>query len=277
MSLAWSRIARVEGASPDFALAYDPVSRRHIYFVTSWWTGVRPPKWSDVSETWAYDAAKDAWTRLKTSGSPTPGLVGARMVYDAKARRMILFGGFDGTRERYCDETWVYDPRAMAWEKRAPATSPPPRNFHEMVFDESAGKTILYGSDNPDAPDSSTWAYDCAKDEWARVGTQAGPRAVAYAAMCYMPDSGKSLFFGGVVPPDEEPSDETWTFCLSEGWKRLEPARRPSARAWSAIAYDPLAKRAWLYGGGPTRKEPSGELWYFDAATGNWSLSSLAP
>ena len=36
------------------------------------------------------------------------------------------------------------------------------------------------------------------------------------------------------------------------------------------MAWDPVSKRVWLYGGGPRRNMPMNELWYWDLAKRDW-------
>src|SRR5207245_2651747 len=61
-------------------------------------------KYSD--DTWAYAAAANSWTDMAPDVRPV-GRRSPGMVYDARADRVILFGGFDGTYG--LNDTWAYD------------------------------------------------------------------------------------------------------------------------------------------------------------------------
>jgi hypothetical protein len=82
---------------PTCAVAWDSAAKRVISFVSTRWLGAPSGNLANVvenvSETWAYDSAADSWSRIATTGTPTAGLLGARMAYDTKAGKMVLHGG----------------------------------------------------------------------------------------------------------------------------------------------------------------------------------------
>ncbi|TFG83241.1 MAG: hypothetical protein E4H20_05990 [Spirochaetales bacterium] len=270
---SWEKMAGLGGPSPGCSLAWDAKAGRAICFVDTYWRGRPNASFAEVvdnvSETRVYDAAADAWQRLDTKGTPTPGLLGARKVYDSKAGRMVLFGGYvlHGQDIGYKNETWTLDLASSTWTRMEPAASPSPRNYHEMVYDEGSNRTIVFGSDAND--DRSTWSYDLTANSWTRIDMNPMPETLVYAGMVYLPELGGSILFGG-VNDDEKPRGGTWFFTVKDGWKKLETKIAPSARAWHAMAWDPKNKRIWLYGGGSKRSTATSELWYWDLKDRNW-------
>jgi hypothetical protein len=130
-------------------LVYDEKSNRVIEFGGFEATGAS-------METWAYDVGANTWAQLRPSVAPSARfLVG--MDYDAKADRVVLFGGDTGAAE-----TWVYDYEANGWTEADPASAPSGRNGHRMSYDRQSDRTILFGGGTglPGTVNNETWAFD---------------------------------------------------------------------------------------------------------------------
>jgi hypothetical protein len=64
------------------------------------------------------------------------------MTYDSFRRKIILVGGSnDGTSGM--SDTWEWD--GQTWDERAPATSPPARDYHAMAYDSVRGESCSWG------------------------------------------------------------------------------------------------------------------------------------
>jgi hypothetical protein len=100
----WTRMD-ISGPGPrdHVAMAYD-VARG----LTVLHGGGRSP--AERRETWTYDGR--AWVSAATDGPPR---MWAKLVYDARARDMLLYGGFD--REP-SNEVWRFS--GTGWERLAP-------------------------------------------------------------------------------------------------------------------------------------------------------------
>jgi Galactose oxidase, central domain len=77
------------------------------------------------------------------------------MAYDTVRQRVVLFGGSPNTTSAAVNDTWEYD--GTTWTQRTPATSPPARNSHAMVYDSTHQVTVLFGG--------------CCNDTWLWNGT----------------------------------------------------------------------------------------------------------
>ena len=115
-----------------------------------------------------------------------------------------------------------------------------------------------------------TWAYDPAANTWARVqpsGEQ--PPSRSACSMVRDPVSGKVILFGG---QGNGYLDDIWAFDpVANTWTELDPSgKRPSARVWSSMVYDPHSHRMILFGG-----EDAGgyrnDTWAYDAAKNTWT------
>ena len=70
-----------------------------------------------LGDTWEYDGT--AWTQLQPAASP-PARTFVKMVYDSNRRRMIVFGGYNGTQ--MVNDTWeLVSPSASVGSAAAPA------------------------------------------------------------------------------------------------------------------------------------------------------------
>ena len=69
------------------------------------------------------------------------------MVYDTKAGKVILFGGFKCTSmaDPLLNDTWSYDYQSDTWKEMSPETNPPARIYHGMVYEPEAGMTLVWG------------------------------------------------------------------------------------------------------------------------------------
>ena len=56
-------------------------------------------------------------------------------------KQAVLFGGNDGTSN--LNDTWVWD--GSNWIQQFPATSPSPRMWMSMTYDESRRQLVLFG------------------------------------------------------------------------------------------------------------------------------------
>jgi hypothetical protein len=73
-----------------------------------------------------------------TSNSPPPRSYLA-MTYDPASRRVIAFGGFDGTT--YLNDTWTFN--GISWTQIAAQPSPPARANAQMAYDSVSYKVVL--------------------------------------------------------------------------------------------------------------------------------------
>ncbi len=253
-------------------MAYDSASDRTIYY-----TGYimdAPDAISSyikVNQTWAYDYNTDTWTEQHAIGAPS-GLLGARMVYDTKADRMVLFGGLTLTQSRYDlhNETWVYDFNTNTWTNMQPKTSPPGQNFFQMVYDAASDRVLAWiqpevGGDN------NVWAYAFKTNTWTAMPVKE-PEFSYYGAMVYVPTVRLNFTFGGVTTDNEIPFDDMWTYnSIANTWEQLSFDLSPSAHGWHTMTYSTKSDRIVLIGGGKSRFTFTNEVWIFDPHAKTWT------
>src|SRR5205823_3848227 len=108
------------------------------------------------------------WVELSPANSP-PARSYLAMTYDAASRKVIVFGGFDGTT--YLNDTWTFD--GISWTQVAVSPSPPVRANAQMAYDSVTHKVVLFsgGCDELFYPPSSFvwWSCRCQPDQYLDV------------------------------------------------------------------------------------------------------------
>lgn len=115
---------------------YDPVRQRTVLFGGNAF-GMR-------GDTWEWDGT--SWTDrtpADPAASPTPRM-SMGMTYDFYRQRIVLFGGFDGSRS--LDDGWQWD--GTSWSPLQPTNvlqTPAGRYRHAMAFDPVQQRVFLFG------------------------------------------------------------------------------------------------------------------------------------
>lgn len=164
------------------------------------------------------DFSTYAWNQLGTADGlvtvPTARF-GHAMVWDGS--RIIMFGGGTATpvASGNLAETWEFD--GTDWNQLAPATSPPARKYHSMVWDGT--QVIMFGGATATSGASGTtdtWVFD--GSDWTDVTSGTAPPARFRHTMAW--DGSRVIMYGGqtgsVVKRD------TWKYEAG-AWTQLTP------------------------------------------------------
>ena len=271
-------------------MAYDEQSDRAILFLNQhgW-----PQPTDALSETWAYDYNTDTWTNMEPENAP-PAIVGAPLVYDTQADRIIMFGGLDNAAlidSRsivFLNDIWVYDFDSNTWTKMEPTSGPSGRNYHVMTYDAAADRVIVFGGAVPPADPTSaefpweiagdTWAYDYNTNTWEALEPAKAPSPRNYSAMVYDAASNQSILFGGVEEIrsgsriQEAALGDTWAYDFAaNAWIELNPAIFPSERGWHGMVFNSTADRFVLFSGCVARDRCNPETWFYDLNANTWA------
>ncbi len=194
------------------------------------------------------------WTTI-TSPPPRHG---AKMVYDARNERMVVFGGGNIRVPwgQFHNDVWELDLkcRGYTWRLLEPAGRPPcPRQFMTAVYDSSAQRMIVFGGTN-DYTDyyDDVWilTLERGNERWEEMRIHGGspsPRCGATAVYDYAQQ--RMVVFGG--KDDYEFFNDVW--CLNpdeQTWSLLQPMGTPPARrnTHSAV-YDHRQHRMIVFAG----------------------------
>ena len=129
------------------------------------------------------DAAREQLGRAVAAlAEQPPPRAHARMVYDARNQKIVLFGG--DALDRLLADTWVYDPATRSWAQRRPSPSPAPRSGYKMVYLPKSGKVLVvdgYGYPGK----AEMWTYDTRQNQWQLLAEGGAERAAAPAGDWY--------------------------------------------------------------------------------------------
>jgi len=232
-----------------------------------------PIPWN--GETWAYDVAADKWTQMKPPSGPTARFAAA-MAYDAKADRIILFGGAI-TEQWYLNDTWAYDYNTNTWTQLA--QGPPGRSFGGMVYDSASDRIILFGGGCWQCNGSSyndTWAYDYNTNTWTDMKPSISPPLQNSQVMAYDAKADRVIMWGGDTGWDEDSTVKkdqgVWSYDYNTNtWQEIKPGKGlwPDLRDNAAMAYDAKSDRMIVSGG--YYDVGTDETWAYDYNANTWT------
>jgi hypothetical protein len=195
------------------------------------------------------------------------------MAYDSARRRVVLFGGQDGTSSNVVPlgDTWEWD--GTSWTRVGQgAPGPSARMGTAMAYDAARGRIVLFGGlDAARNNLQDTWEWD--GEAWLRRTAPNAPSARCGHDMAFDPVRRAVVLFGGVAygaATDQlAGAGETWEWSGST-WT-LRATTGPSPRAMTSLVADPRRQRLVLFGG----FIPTGTLsdtWEWNGAS--WSVVS---
>jgi len=121
-----------------------------------------------------------------------------------------------------------------------------PRTSPALAFDRIRGVTVMFGGRGPSAPFQllqETWEWNGSVFVQRASATSPSPRFGA--AMCWDPQLGESLLFGGRVDDSSPPLQDTWAWN-GTSWHQLAPVTQPPAVAMKLVLHE-SENRPWLF------------------------------
>ncbi len=259
----WTNITPRVGPSPraGAGIVYDSRADRVIVY------GGSISNFGVARDTWVFDYTNDTWTNVTSASGPGPRSL-SNMVYGSAADRTILFGGAGMFGP--LGDTWSYDYETNAWTMLT-ANSPGALFAPSMAYDSTADRVVLFGGAIFSGPNiiwkNDTWALSVADQTWTNTHASTSPAGRGGAPMVYDSQSDVALVFGGANTFGSTPSgyfNDTWAYnATKNGWTDISPVHSPSPRVLSALAYDPVADRAVLFGGASASGIPYADAWAF--------------
>jgi hypothetical protein len=221
-------------------------------------------------ETWrAPLGAPGTWSEIAATGERPPPRQEAAGAFDGAGRRLVVFGGWDGST--YFGDTWALAADApYRWMPFAPGPAPSPRRAHASMYDPTRRALVIYGGVGPDSSFSDVWslAIDGA-GAWRRIepqGERPDPRAWASAVFDAAHD--RMIVYGGSI--DGQSTRELWALSLGAvpRWTRLEAAGEgPPGLQRHVAVYDARRRRMLVWAGFTS------DDGIFSSARGVWALA----
>lgn len=193
------------------------------------------------------DLSTLSWRQIQ--GDTPRGVIGCSVEWMPRIGRAIVYGG-GGSRSVF-QETWSYDPVARGFTLLGDLSqSPPGRADAPSFYDPVSGRMFVFSGTVRAVPPfqmrDDLWAFD--GQEWGLVETSTSPGSRRFSASAYDPIGARWYVFGGSYGPADR--DDLWSFePASNTWTKIDLADPPSARAFSASSYDPIAHALLLVGG----------------------------
>lgn len=181
------------------------------------------------------------WTKLTSSQAPSARAYPA-MAYDEQSKKVILFGGYDGTA--YLNDTWSFD--GTSWTSLHPVTSPPARTAANMTYDRQSSVVVLFGGFDGANYLGDTWLWDGKAGNWTEAHPVDSPKPVTGPSLFSDPRNGRATVFGGYDGRLYQSTTYQWT---GSDWRQLHPDTVPYARSAALVGRDDLNKTVVLFGG----------------------------
>jgi hypothetical protein len=245
------------------AMTIDSKAKKILVYANLWW--------DYTAETWIFDLGNGTFKNI-TSGTEPASRWGARMVYDIKSQRALLFGGSDNYDYHTYNETWAYDFKTNTWSNMNPAVSPPPHHYGAMVYLPFEDKVVLFGGYDiyADVVRGETWVYDFNSNTWTNMNPAISPPPRVYHTMEWDVSSNQAILFGGVSYLYEPVLNDTWAYDYKRNeWRELTPRTSPSARAWHAMTG--TWRGILMFGGSPEHSVfTNDDTWIYKSHRDQW-------
>ncbi|MGC4116739.1 MAG: hypothetical protein QM765_19700 [Myxococcales bacterium] len=220
------------------------------------------------------------WTNLSPQDSP-PTLLGHKAVYDHGRRKIVVYGGWDGScvdhRDCLNDTMWEFD--GWNWTPLCTGCAPGGRQGHGVVYDPLREKVVLFGGSTKESEfESDVWEWD-ADHGWQLVDDGGDPTRTDAPSprtrFHFAWDGARNvavLYGGNTV--DMGSATDTWEYAPgTRSWTRGVSADSggpgPSCDGTNNLVFDPVASRMLLYGGQDCSSGRRDDLWAWDGS--GWS------
>lgn len=263
----WSRLEAAGGPLPRYrhAAIYDPAGKRIIVFGGSDGT--------TSQGTWALTfSGAPTWSQIPTAGDPPTSRIRHAAIHDAARRRMIVFGGTDGTRR---NDAWALSlDGTPTWSALdIPGPRPSRRSDAAAVYDSDHDALVLFGGyEEPTQYPSDAWELTFGmRPQWKRVAEPFGqpPSSPYSGTVVYDPPRDRLIQFGGWF---DGLNNELHALELSGArtWSTIDaPGDGPPPISGASAIHDPIRDRLIFFGGYGPEPGYSNEAW-------SLSLSGLA-
>jgi len=227
----------------DGVAVEDPVARRLVLFARPFGAAA-PGVWMLGND------APSAWQSIATTGAPAPEHGGAA-IYDARRRRMVVFGGFGGSFVRGSSgvDALALDGPA-AWTNLDAVGDIPPAVFGAFaVYDSAGDRMLMFGGETAGAQPGQVMstAYelrfsDAGPSTWRALRLRGGtPQPRAWASGGFDAYRGAMYVFSG-TDGYKFPTPDAWRLALTR------PTIEVALDVWPGAASDarPVGARAPL-------------------------------
>ena len=191
------------------------------------------------------------WTIKERTGPVAR--VGHAMAYDARRRRIVMFGGTAGALP--LADTWEWN--EGKWTQ-VNDIGPAARFGHAIAYDAARAVVVLFGGGSGENRFGDTWEWDGA--DWTQVA-DSGPSPRTHLSLAFGGVENGVILFGG--QDDGGLLGDTWNWN-GEEWMQLQDTG-PASRRAHVMAFDSQRNRIVLFGG-ETIGEQYSDTWEWDGS-----------
>tara|TARA_R110002096_G_scaffold121528_15_gene263166 strand:- start:1047 stop:2435 length:1389 start_codon:yes stop_codon:yes gene_type:complete len=216
----------------------------------------------------ATTAASQTWTQLTPTTIPTTRRTGA-MEFSLLNGGMLMYGGLQSGPTANLNETWLHN--GIDWTQLAPATTPPARWGHRMIYDSRRARIVTFGGRSPGTTTtaSDTWEWD--GTDWLQMTPTNSPGARAFYSMAYDERRGVTVLYGTQSGSTFSGGDETWEYDGTT-WTQIVTPTTPPGLETPAMTYDKGRGVVVMFGGwnGSAPGTMYNTTWEYDG--NDWTL-----
>jgi len=204
-----------------------------------------------------------------------PARVVSPIVFDARTGLYVLFGG--DHYDYLMNDTWVFDPKAVQWMQRHPATAPTPRGNHKLTATGDGKVTLSGGYTYTSATGymggqyapvgGGAWTYDIAANEWTGPGAGHSPATRVYRNGVCLPE-----YFLQGEKPDASKQAARLASLPANKWVAMNPPHRPRLnRDWGTAVLD-VDRDLILFWSGGHSAHGGTDVVHYHLAANRWEL-----
>jgi hypothetical protein len=205
-----------------------------------------------------------------------PARVVSPIAYDTRTGLYVLFGG--DHYDYLINDTWVFDPKAVKWMQRHPATAPEPRGDHKLAA-SGDGKVTLsggykytsatgYWAGQYGAVGGGAWTYDIAANAWTGAGKTHPPTTRIYRTGVFLPE-----YFLQGQKPDAAKQAATLESLPANTWVAMNPPHFPRLnRDWGTAVLD-VDRNLILFWSGGHSAHGGTDVVHYHIAANRWELT----
>ena len=228
-----------------------------------------------LGDTWTYTPGK-GWFQSAPRATPPPRF-GAVATYYSYHSNTLMFGGQSGVR--FFNDVWEYKDPPDEWVPMSTTgDAPTPRAGASIGIETDFVRKpysnlliVTHGHSDREYFDD-TFVLDLTTRAWREISPANRPPKRKGQAGTFDARQGKIFLFGGQDVAGNllgdlwelDPAKRTWTKITPSG-------AQPSPRSNATLTYD-YNGRLWLFGG-ETGSGATNELWMYDIASKQWSLT----
>jgi galactose oxidase-like protein len=198
-------------------------------------------------------ATDAAWTQILPAGPLPPGRSDFAMVLDPVARRLVVFGGYDGVSPPAGrrGDLWTLDLNGPpAWTQLILPGAPTARSGQRGIYDPVRNRMVVFGGYDV-AMLNDVWQLTLgASPAWGSI-LPAGPLPLPRADHALAYDSVRDRLVLHAGYDGFSDFGDTWVlpFAGAPAWQEITPVVGPGPRWGVAGIYDPPYDRLVVFGG----------------------------